>query len=148
MEKFIGQDYQNLKEREQFIKDNAEGVENMGYSKPLNSAVIDKLKEELADATIQKNDVEQEKKMANSDYNARIKFLKECIGETADKLKSKSEYVNEPCYKLVDEQERVVGYYNKEGMLVYERPARLDELQPKLFKVNAAKHIDKTGTDG
>ena len=44
MEKFIGQDIENLQEREQFIKDNAEGIETMGYSKPLKSSVIDKLK--------------------------------------------------------------------------------------------------------
>lgn len=49
----------------------------------------------------------------------------------------------EPCYKLIDEDEKMAGYYNKEGMLVYERPARLEELQPRLFKHNATK----TGTD-
>lgn len=52
MEQYIGQDILNLQEREQFIKDNAEGVENMGYSKPLKDEVIDKLKEQLADSTI------------------------------------------------------------------------------------------------
>lgn len=37
MEKFIGQEIEDLHERELFIKDNAEGVEKMGYSKPLPS---------------------------------------------------------------------------------------------------------------
>ena len=35
MEKFIGQDIEDLKERELFIKDNADAVEDKGYSKPL-----------------------------------------------------------------------------------------------------------------
>lgn len=48
MEKFIGQDIDDLKERELFIKDNADAVEDKGYSKPLPSATIDKLKETLA----------------------------------------------------------------------------------------------------
>lgn len=143
MEKFIGQDIENLQEREQFIKDNADSIEDIGYSKPLKSEVIDKLKEELTDATIKKADVEQEKKAADAMYNSSLKELKQKIGEYAEKLKSKSEYVREGCYKLVDEAEKIVGYYNKEGMLVYERPARLEELQPKLFKMNAGK----TGTD-
>lgn len=144
MEKFIGQDIENLQEREQFIKDNAEGIETMGYSKPLKSSVIDKLKEQLANTTIEKEELEADKKAANQQYNADLKDLRTTIGDIAEKLKSKSEYVNEGCYKLVDEEEKMVGYYNKEGMLVYERPARLEELQPKLFKMNAGK----TGTDG
>lgn len=144
MEKFIGQDIENLQEREQFIKDNAEGIETMGYSKPLKSSVIDKLKEQLANTTIEKEEVEADKKAANQQYNADLKNLRTTIGDIAEKLKSKSEYVNEGCYKLVDEEEKMVGYYNKEGMLVYERQARLEELQPKLFKMNAGK----TGTDG
>lgn len=143
MEKFIGQDIENLQEREQFIKDNAEGIETMGYSKPLKSSVIDKLKEQLANTTIEKEEVEADKKAANQQYNADLKNLRTTIGDIAEKLKSKSEYVNEGCYKLVDEEEKMVGYYNKEGMLVYERQARLEELQPKLFKMNAGK----TGTD-
>lgn len=143
MEKFIGQDIENLQEREQFIKDNAEGIETMGYSKPLKSSVIDKLKEQLANTTIEKEEVEADKKAANQQYNADLKNLRTTIGDIAEKLKSKSEYVNESCYKLVDEEEKMVGYYNKEGMLVYERQARLEELQPKLFKMNAGK----TGTD-
>lgn len=77
MEKFIGQDYENLHEREQFIKDNAEGIEEMSYSKPLKSAVIDKLKEELADATIEKTDIEAAKKAADMNYNSEIKELKQ-----------------------------------------------------------------------
>ena len=143
MEKFIGQDIENLQEREQFIKDNAECIETMGYSKPLKSSVIDKLKEQLANTTIEKEEVEADKKAANQQYNADLKNLRTTIGDIAEKLKSKNEYVNEGCYKLVDEEEKMVGYYNKEGMLVYERQARLEELQPKLFKMNAGK----TGTD-
>lgn len=76
-------------------------------------------------------------------YNEEIKGYKNTIKDVADKLKSKTTYVNEPCYKLIDQQTRQVGYYNKEGMLVYQRAARHDELQPNIFKLNPAK----TGTD-
>lgn len=143
MEKFIGQDIESLKERELFIKDNADGIEDMGYAKPLDSSQIDKLKEKLANACIQHNDVAEQKKASDTAYNSELKELKGIIKETSDKLKSKSEYVNEPCFKLIDEEDKMAGYYNKEGMLVYERPARQDELQPSLFKLNATK---KTGT--
>lgn len=146
MEKFIGQEIEDLHEREIFIKDNAEGVEKMGYSKPLPSTVIDKLKETLANACIEHHDLQEAKKAVDQDYQARIKEQKTLIADCADKLKSKSEYVNEPCYKLVNEDDKQVGYYNKEGMLVYERPARLEELQPRLFKINATTN-KPTGTE-
>nr|DAP24662.1 MAG TPA: hypothetical protein [Caudoviricetes sp.] len=145
MDKFIGQDIESLKERELFIKDNAEAVENMGYSKPLSSAEIDKLKEKLADACIQHNAIAKQKKVSDTAYNSELKELIGIINATSDKLKSKSEYVSEPCYKLIDEDEKTAGYYNKEGMLVYERPARQDELQPMLFKRNATR--TKTGAE-
>lgn len=144
MEKFIGQEIENLAEREKFIKDNADGVEDMGYSKPIPSAEIEKLKERLSDSTIKRLEAEQAKKYITQQYNEEIKAYKAEIRDTADKLKSKSEYVNEPCYKLVDQEAKTVGYYNREGMLVYERTARQDELQPRLFKIGG----QKTGTEG
>ena len=143
MKKIIGQDIDDLKERELFIKDNADEVENKGYSKPLAGSEIDRLKEQLTDACIKKQDLEEEKKTVVKGYQDEINGQKVIIKDCSEKLKSKSEYVMEPCYKLIDEDEKMVGYYNKEGMLVYERPARLEELQPKLFKMNAGK----TGTD-
>lgn len=144
MEKFIGQEYANLAEREQFIKDNADAIENIGYTKPLPSDEVEKLKEKLANASIKKLEQEEEKKASVQMYNEEIKRYKNTIKEAADKLKSKSEYVNEACYKLVDEQTRQVGYYNNEGMLVYQRAARHDELQPRLFKRSIAP---ATGTE-
>lgn len=134
MEKYLGLEYEDLAEREQFIKDNADSIENMGYTKPIPSDQIEKLKETLADASIKKLEQEEAKKAAVQMYNEEIKGYK---------LKSKSTYVKEPCYKLIDQQTRQVGYYTKEGTLVYQRAARHDELQPNIFKLNPAK----TGTD-
>ena len=143
MEKYLGLEYEDLAEREQFIKDNADSIENMGYTKPIPSDQIEKWKETLADASIKKLEQEEAKKAAVQMYNEEIKGYKLTIKDAADKLKSKSTYVKEPCYKLIDQQTRQVGYYTKEGTLVYQRAARHDELQPNIFKLNPAK----TGTN-
>lgn len=118
MEKYLGLEYEDLAEREQFIKDNADSIENMGYTKPIPSDQIEKLKETLADASIKKLEQEEAKKAAVQMYNEEIKGYKLTIKDAADKLKSKSTYVKEPCYKLIDQQTRQVGYYTKEGTLV------------------------------
>jgi len=143
MEKFLGQEYEDPKERELYLRDNADAIEDMGYSKPIPSDQIEKLKETLADASIKKLELEEEKKTQVQMINEEIKGYKNTIKDVADKLKSKTTYVNEPCYKMVDQQTRQVGYYNKEGMLVYQRAARQSELQPRLF----AMHPGKTGTE-
>lgn len=143
MEKLLGQEYQDLQERERFLRDNADAIEDMGYSKPIQSDQIEKLKEKLADASIKKLEQEEAKKTAVQMYNEEIKGYKNTIKDVADKLKSKTTYVNEPCYKMIDQQTRQAGYYNKEGVLVYQRPARHEELQPRLFDLRPGK----TGTE-
>lgn len=143
MEKFIGQEYTDPQEREQFLRDNADAIEEMGYSKPIPSEQIEKLKETLADASIKKLELEEEKKTQVQMINEEIKGYKNTIKDVADKLKSKTTYVNEDCYKMVDPQTRQVGYYNNEGMLVYQRAARQSELQPRLFNFRPGK----TGTE-
>lgn len=105
MEKYLGLEYEDLAEREQYIKDNADSIENMGYSKPIPSDQIEKLKETLADASIKKLEQEELKKAAVQMYNEEIKGYKLTIKDAADKLKSKSTYVKEPCYKLIEHQE-------------------------------------------
>lgn len=139
MEKFIGQDIENLQERAQFVKDNSERIEEIRYAKPLERTVIESLKEELAEAVISKAEAEFEKAEANAEYNASIKGFKTKIAKIADKLKTKSEPVVEECYKFIDEAEKKAGYYNRAGMLVYERQATDDELQAMLFPFGRAK---------
>lgn len=143
MEKFLGQEYTDPKKREQYLRDNADAIEEMGYSKPIPSEQIEKLKETLADASIKKLELEEEKKTQVQMINEEIKGYKNTIKDVADKLKSKTTYVNEDCYKMVDPQTRQVGYYNNEGMLVYQRAARQSELQPRLFDFRPGK----TGTE-
>lgn len=106
MEKYLGLEYEDLAEREQYIKDNADSIENMGYSKPILSDQIEKLKETLEDASIKKLEQEELKKAAVQMYNEEIKGYKLTIKDAADKLKSKSTYVKEPCYKLIDQTSR------------------------------------------
>lgn len=142
MEKYLGQDIENLAEREQFLKDNADSAESISYDKPMKSHEIEKLKEELADASIKKADAEDQMAKACQPFKDTIKRQKEVIADAVEKIKRKSEYVTEVCYKMTDIEKRQVGYYNREGMLVYQRSARQDELQPRLFPLGS----EKTGT--
>lgn len=141
MDKVLGQEY-NGKDRVSFLRDNCDAVEDLGYTKSLPNDEIEALKDRLVENNIQLRDVRSDKKAANKEFNDQIKQLEESNDEVTGKLKAKSEFVTEPCYKFVDEDAREVGYYNNEGLLVYSRPARPEELNKNIFRMS------RTGTEG
>ena len=140
MEKVLGQEYGNIAERTAFLRDNCDAVEELGYVKPLANEQIEELKDKLVENNIQLRDVRADKRAQNKLYNEQIKQLEEENDGVTKQLKEKSEFVTENCFKFVDGDE--VGYYNEEGVLVYQRPARPEEKSPNVFR------LQRTGTNG
>ena len=147
MEKHLGKDIENLVAREAFLKDNCDKVEEKGYMKPYTKEELQQRKEELANASIQIMQVEDEAKQAAAHYKEQLKPLKEKRRQMVGDIKSKAEYVTEPCFKFVDQEAHETGYYNKYGDLIESRPATADELQQTLFGVIRNQDSAKTGTD-
>ena len=99
--------------------------------------------ETLAEVSITINDVELEKKEAMESFKERLKPLNEEKQELLDHIKRGSEFVeNEECAKFLYHKEKMVGFYNKLGELVYSRPIMPQEMQKTVFSINR-----KTGTD-
>ena len=147
MNKTIGKDIANPIQREQFIKDNADGVENKGYMKAYTPEQLQGHKEKLANVSIEIAEIEAELKEVQAEYKGRLKPLKEARANMVSNIKAKAEYVHEPCYRFTDQEAKVTEFYNKEGDLVEERPATADEMQPTLFAVRGFNQADKTGTN-
>ena len=142
MEKHLGKEYANREQRESFLKDNCEKVENKGYMKPFTPEQLQGHKENLAELSMQIEEVEDEKKMAAARFKATLTPLVEQRREMVSNIRQKAQYVNELCYKFVDREEKQTGYYNADGDLIELRPATADELQQTLFI-----GIHKTGTN-
>lgn len=142
MDKVLGQEYEG-KARIDFLRDNCDAVEDLGYTKQLPNEEIEALKDRLVENNIQLRDVRADKKAANKEFNDQIKQLEESNDEVTGKLKAKSEFVAEACFKFVDTETREVGYYNREGLLVYCRPGRPEEMQKSMFSP-----VLRTGTEG
>jgi hypothetical protein len=142
MDKVLGQEYEG-KARIDFLRDNCDAVEDLGYTKQLPNEEIEALKNRLVENNIQLRDVRADKKAANKEFNDQIKQLEESNDEVTGKLKAKSEFVTEACFKFVDTETREVGYYNREGLLVYCRPGRPEEMQKSMFSP-----VLRTGTEG
>lgn len=142
MEKTIGKEYKNPREREAFLKDNCDKVEEKGYMKPYSPEELQGHKESLANLSIEISEVEEEKKLQDAYFKGQLKPLKEQRQQMVSNIKSKAEYVKEVCFKFVDQDEKETGFYNSEGDLIECRPATADELQPTIFSM-----ARKTGTD-
>lgn len=142
MEKTIGKDYKNARDREAFLKDNCDKVEEKGYMKPYTPEELQGHKENLANVSIEIAEIEAEKKAQDAYYKGQLKPLNEQRSQMVSNIKSKSEYVKEICYKFVDQEAKETGFYNADGDLIESRPATADELQPTIFSM-----ARKTGTN-
>jgi len=142
MEKHLGKEYVNRVQREAFLKDNCEKVENKGYMKPFTPEQLQGHKESLAELSIQIEQVENEKKESARYFKDQLDPMTKQRSEMVRNIRQKAEYVNELCYKFIDRDEKQTGFYNADGDLIELRPATADELQPTLFV-----GFQKTGTD-
>lgn len=138
MDKFICQSVNPI-ERAKYISDSCDKVESIGYMKQFDSEELDRLKGDLSETSISIKDIELEKKEIMAEFKERLKPLLEDKEILIQKLKRKAEFVNEDCYKFIDRENNMVGYYNRLGILVEERGIRPEERQLSMF--------DKTGTN-
>lgn len=133
MEQHLGKNIINPAQREAYLKDNCDSVEEIGYMKPYTAEEIQSHKENLANLSIQIQEIQNEKAVAMALFKGRIKPLLEQRGTIVGNLKAKAKYVTEVCYKFTDQYACETGFYNAEGDLVECRPATVDELNTTIF---------------
>lgn len=141
IKKEYGKEY-SLEEREQFLRNTCDGMEEISYSRLFTPEELAKQREVLTEASIALVDIETAKKEAMAGFKEQAKPYEEQKAKAIENLKTKSETVFETCYKYIDEETKMVGFYNAEGNLVSSRPAFPDEMQKTVFA-----EIRKTGTD-
>ncbi|GHT09050.1 hypothetical protein FACS189426_06270 [Bacteroidia bacterium] len=142
MDKTIGTEYGNLSQREAFLKDNCDKVEEKGYMKPYTPEELQGHKEKLSNLSIEIDEIEDEKKASAKYFKSVLDPMYINRRNLVSNIRKKSEYVREICYKFIDQKEKEVGFYNAEGILIESRGVTADELQPTIFSMQR-----KTGTD-
>ena len=121
-------------EREQFLRDNCDAVEEVTYSRAFAPEELSMKREQLTDVSIQIADIEEEKKEVMSDFKKRLEPLTAQKNDTIKALREKSQIVSEECFKFLDEETKMVGFYNRLGDLVNSRPAFPNELNKTIFQ--------------
>ena len=130
-----------IEERRQFLEDNCDAVEEVTYSRAFAPEELALHREWLTEASIEIADIEEEKKKAMDKFKEQLKSPQEVKEMAIKALREKSQTVKEKCYKFLDEETKMIGFYNKEGDLVSSRPAFQKELQKTV-----QMEIRKTGT--
>lgn len=133
MLKVLGQDIKDLQERKNFLIDNADNVVEMDYHKAFESDELAQKKTEFAEKHIRIAILEEQIKDFKDKINLELKPLREEVNALRDDIKSKGRDVHEKVYQFLDEEDRMVGFYNAEGILVSSRPATKEELQKTIF---------------
>jgi len=139
MDQKLGQEYEG-EARLRFLKDNCEAVEEIGFNRKFTPEEIVDKKDNLAIVAIEINDVEIEKKEVMKDFKERIDPLQSRKVALLKDIKLKSEWTKEECFKFIDQEKRIVTYYDCEGILVEFRNIRPEEAQLTI-------HHLKTGTN-
>lgn len=142
MDQSLGQDFKDLEKRKEFLKDNCDAVEQKTYMKQYSNEELAEMKDNLSTLSITINDIEEEKKIVMDDFKERLKPLLSDKQETLIGLKQKAKLVEDRCYKFIDQDTKMVGWYNEFGILIESRSAMPQDLQGTIFQMNR-----KTGTD-
>ena len=138
------QEIQDPQERINFLIDNADAVVEMDYHKSFTEDELNKKRIDLVDKSIREDILEEKIAKFKEEINIELKPLKEETKSLRKELREKGQTVHEKVYQILDEDERMVGFYNSEGILISSRPATKDELQKTIY---ADLRNNKEGTN-
>ena len=111
------------------LKNSAEKVESFSYPREMNTGEIQELQSHLSQDMITVDQEEQKLKVAKEIFKAATKPVKQTIAKNLQMIRTQVEEVTEDVYLLKDVEESKMGYYSKEGKLVFERNLRPEEQQ-------------------
>lgn len=138
MDKQLFQNYSDA-ERIQMLADNAERKEDFHYPRELEGDEISELKDNLSNESIRLSKLDEKRKNVMAEFKTEMKPLKAEVARILGLLRSRSEEVEEKVYLIADQEEGMMGYYNKKGQLVHSRLLRGEEKQLRIISENEKK---------
>lgn len=88
LDKELGKEYPE-EQREKFLQDNCDDIQEVSYSKSFTPEELAKQREDLTDAAIKLADIEDERKEANAHYKEMMKPLQQKKSRGHRELKEK-----------------------------------------------------------
>lgn len=128
MEQFLFQEMPEEK-RAMKLESISEGMEQRDYSVFLTQEELTLKKAQFTSLAIQEARLVDKKNEFLIEIKAEIKPIQIEKTNLLDEIKSGTIQENGVCYKLVDMETKMVGFYNKRGQLVEQRPMTIDDRQ-------------------
>jgi hypothetical protein len=131
-------------ERIETLKANAVKSEKFTYARELSNGEIQELQSELSQSMITVDQEDQKLKVHKEAYKSVVKPIKQQMAAGLQKIRTGMEEINDDVFLMKDLEENKMGYYSKEGKLVFERNLKPEEMQYSI----ADYLLKQTGTDG
>lgn len=119
----------DVRQREQYLRDNATAVEKKTFVRHLTPEEVIKLHAEFSQKAVDLSNAEEELQIHRENFKSTAKPIKSEMGQLMKSIRSSSEELTEDVFLLADMEEQMMGYYNKLGELVYSRPLLAQERQ-------------------
>lgn len=116
-------------ERLEMLKANAYGVEKFTYSRELDLGEVQELQSDLSQQMITVDKEDQKLKIVKEQYKSVVKPVKQKIAMNLQMIRTQLEEVTDEVFLMKDVEENKMGYYSKDGKLVFERNLKADEMQ-------------------
>lgn len=110
-------------EREEMLDAQADDVTEENYLQPYTNAEKAQRREEYVALSLEMKQITEEEDEMKQQFKERKAPVKKCMDTVLANLKQGGEYVKGKLYRIIDQEERVVGLYNKNGELVSQRKA-------------------------
>jgi hypothetical protein len=116
-------------ERLDLLKSNSESTEEQTYMIPLLSEEVNERRLRFADISINEARILDDFKAVREEIKAQLKVIKEEKTAILSEIKTKMLQETGEVYKLVDQEDKTVYFYNGKGYLVSSRPILPEERQ-------------------
>lgn len=137
MDQFLFQDMLEEK-RAQNLEALSEGAEEKDYSVFLTPEELAERKSRFTSLAITEAKLNDKKKEFLDKIKMEMKPIQTEKAGLLDVIKSGTIRETGICYKMVDQESKMVGYYNKRGQLVEQRPMTMDDRQMTIKMASAS----------
>ena len=138
----VGDSYdpQLMKETPEVIKNTLEGIAygvvNESYTKTLSEEEVTERRKQLANVSIEINDIEEEKKEVIAHFKERLAQPLSDKKDLLSAIKHKSEYRKGNLYHMDDQEKGFMYIFDEEGICVDSRLLKPTERQGRIRTIN------------
>lgn len=135
MERFLHQDY-TPEERARILRDSADFTEEgMKYTRTLTENELTIEREQLAEVSIKRSEIEDEKREVVKQYKMKLDPLNDLVSTHLQKIKTRQEEITGDLHAFKDYEVGQVFFYDDKGEMVFSRRLRANETQKTVMSV-------------